>query len=60
MSRSPEEALDEGELAGVLGYRLAQASVATREVYELEVGKPHGLRPIEFSLLALVVANERP
>jgi DNA-binding MarR family transcriptional regulator len=58
--RSAEQTLDEGELASVLGYRLAQASLATREVFEREVGKVHALRPIEFSLLALVVANQRP
>lgn len=60
LARSREDTLIEGDLAGVLGYRLAQAAVATQGVFEREVGKRHQLRPIEFSLLALVVANQRP
>jgi len=49
--------LDEGGLQALLGYRLARASGVTRRVFDAEVREPLGLRPVAFSLLALVVAN---
>lgn len=49
--------LPEGALHGILGYRLAQAAVATQAVYERLIAAPLDLRPVEFSLLALVVES---
>lgn len=51
-------ALNEGVLAGVLGYLLAQASVLTGAAFTRHIGGPLDLRPVEFSLLTLVGANE--
>ncbi len=49
--------LSEGLLNALLGYRLARAAVSTSTVFEQQVGQPHGLRPLEFSLLVLAQAN---
>ena len=46
-----------GALAQVIGYHLAQATVVTTETYERHVGRPFGLRKVEFSLLMLLLAN---
>lgn len=46
-----------GALSGLLGYHIAQAAVATGESFERHVGKPFGLRKVEFSLLMLLQAN---
>lgn len=51
------EALDEGGLQGLLGYRLARATAVARRAFDDEVRGPLGLRPVAFSLLALVAAN---
>jgi DNA-binding MarR family transcriptional regulator len=52
------ERLDEGAIDHVLGYRLAQASIVMRSVYNQHVGEPLGLRTVEFSLLMLLLTNE--
>ena len=44
-------------LKGVLGYQLAQAAVVCGKVFMREVGVPHGLRPVEYTVLQLVVEN---
>lgn len=49
--------LAEGTLAGVLGYRLALANVAMRQVFNRRIGEPLVLRPVEFTLLQLLLAN---
>lgn len=41
----------------VLGYELAQALIVMDQVFDLEVSKPRALRPVEYTLLALVAAN---
>lgn len=46
---APRPRLDE-----VLGYRLALASLTTAAVFEREVGIPLGLRPVEYTILALI------
>lgn len=51
------EPLDEGGLQALLGYRLARAGVVTRQAFDAEVRTPLGLRPVAFSLLALIAAN---
>ena len=44
-------------LSGVLGYLLAQASVAANEVFMRQVGEVFDLRPVEYTVLALVCEN---
>lgn len=56
-SRTRQGDLAEDEIERVIGYRLAMASIPTRELYARHVGKPLGLRPVEFTLLALIQAN---
>jgi len=46
-----------GPLSGVMGYHIAQAAVTTFGTFERHVGKPFGLRKVEFSLLMLLLAN---
>lgn len=50
-------AIDEGNLGALLGWRLAQALVAASDVFEAEVGLPLGLKPVELSTLELLRAN---
>jgi DNA-binding MarR family transcriptional regulator len=51
--------LDEGALHSVLGYHISQASVTTLGLFARHVGEPLDLRPVEFSLLLLLLANEQ-
>ena len=44
-------------LSAVLGYLLAQASVAANEVFMRQVGEVFDLRPVEYTVLALVCEN---
>jgi DNA-binding MarR family transcriptional regulator len=44
-------------LRDVLGYQLAQAAVATTAVFAQQVGGPHDLRPVEYTLLQLIAEN---
>lgn len=60
--RSPAvraQELDEGVLASVLGYHISQAVVTTLGLFARHVGEPLDLRPVEFSLLLLLQANEQ-
>jgi DNA-binding MarR family transcriptional regulator len=52
-----EKELSLGALAPVVGYHLAQATVAATAAYEHHIGEPLGLRKVEFSLLMLLLAN---
>ena len=52
-----DNALHEGPLGSVLGYRLAKASVVIDEAFERHVGEVTNLKPVEFSLLALAHHN---
>jgi DNA-binding MarR family transcriptional regulator len=54
---TPFGRLDEGSLAGIVGYQLAQATIATSQVFADLVGKPLELRPVEFTVLALIDRN---
>lgn len=49
--------LEEGPLHRILGYQLAQAAVVTRAVFEAQVAQAFGLRPVEYTVLALVHQN---
>lgn len=54
---TPFGRLDEGPLNRILGYQLAQANVAAGEVFAGQVGDVFELRPVEFTVLALVHQN---
>jgi len=49
--------LDGATLDGILGYHLAQAAIVTYAVFDRLVGLPLGLRPVEYTILALVKEN---
>jgi DNA-binding MarR family transcriptional regulator len=55
--RTPVGHLAEAGLHGVLGYQLAQASIATTAVFVREVGVPDDVRPVEYTLLTLIQEN---
>ena len=55
---TPAGHLDEARLRHVLGYQLAQATIATTIVYMKQVGDPFELRPVEYTILSLI--NENP
>jgi DNA-binding MarR family transcriptional regulator len=56
--RTPSGRLAERGLHEVIGYQLAQATITTDAVFTREVGTPHGLRPVEYTLLQLITENE--
>jgi DNA-binding MarR family transcriptional regulator len=53
-----QERLDESAVLHVLGYRLAQASILMRSVFNRHVGEPLNLRTVEFTLLMLLLTND--
>lgn len=55
--RTPLTRMTESELHGVVGYQLAQATIVTTQVFNDEVGTAFGLRPVEYTVLALIHAN---
>lgn len=55
--QTPQGALVEGAIHGLLGYQLAQAAIVTTRAFEAEVGGPLQLRPVEFTILQLVSEN---
>ena len=57
MPPKDSSSLSLGPLSGVMGYHIAQAAVTTFGTFERHVGKPFGLRKVEFSLLMLLLAN---
>jgi DNA-binding MarR family transcriptional regulator len=54
---APHAPLDDTALRHLVGYRLARAEVAARRVFVRHVGTPLKLRPVDFSLLVLLLAN---
>lgn len=54
---TPRSRLDEGAIHDLLGYQLAQAAIITSASFEKEVGRPFELRPVEFTLLQLILQN---
>jgi DNA-binding MarR family transcriptional regulator len=54
---TPAGALDEARLHRILGYQLAQAAIVTYAVFGRVVGTPLDLRPVEYTILALVSEN---
>jgi DNA-binding MarR family transcriptional regulator len=55
--RTPQARLTEAALHGVVGYQLAQATIVTTQVFDGEVGSACALRPVEYTMLALIHAN---
>jgi DNA-binding MarR family transcriptional regulator len=51
--------LDASVVSHLVGYRLSRAAVPARRVFQRHVGAPLALRPVEFSLLMLLLANGR-
>ncbi|RZJ08802.1 MAG: MarR family transcriptional regulator [Rubrivivax sp.] len=56
-SREKSPPLDQSRLADTLGYAVARAAVTTNQLFNQGVGEPLGLRPVEFTLLQLILAN---
>lgn len=56
---TPAGRLSEIELQWLVGYQLAQASIVTIGTFEAVVGGPHGMRTVEYTLLALLRSNPR-
>ncbi len=56
---TPAGRLRESALQQLLGYQLAQASIVTIRLFDDIVGVPHGLRVVEYTLLALIQTNPR-
>jgi DNA-binding MarR family transcriptional regulator len=55
--RTPVGQLAEAALHHIVGYQLAQATITTTQVFVDKVGAPFDLRPVEFTILALVDEN---
>lgn len=56
-ARTPHGGLGEGEIHNLLGYQLAQSTIVTTRAFERVVGRPMGLRRIEFTILQLAKEN---
>lgn len=54
---TPAGQLAEARLHFVLGYQLVQAGIVTHQLFADHVGKPLGLRPVEYTVLNLVDEN---
>lgn len=54
---TPAGRLSEAGVHGLLGYQLAQAAVVTTASFTQQIGQVFELRPVEFTLLALVDGN---
>jgi DNA-binding MarR family transcriptional regulator len=50
-------ALDQAGMQHLMGYRLTLAEVASRRVFQRHVGTPYKLRPVEFTILVLLLGN---
>jgi DNA-binding MarR family transcriptional regulator len=57
LDETPVGHMSAAGLRDVLGYQLAQAAVVTTGVFQREVGLPHELRPVEYTVLQLVAEN---
>lgn len=56
-SREKSVPLDQSRLADTLGYAIARVAVTTNQLFHQGVGEPLGLRPVEFTLLQLILSN---
>lgn len=57
-TRAPADALDHSALGHLLGYAMARADVHVRPAFQACIGESLQLRPVEFSLLVLLLTNE--
>lgn len=48
---------EDGVLGEAIGYHIARAEVTSNLFYARHIGDPLGLRPVEYSLLMLLLAN---
>lgn len=55
--RTRQGDLAEDMIGRIIGYRLAMASIPTRHLFTRHVGAALKLRPVDFTLLALIRAN---
>jgi DNA-binding MarR family transcriptional regulator len=49
--------LDQSAMQHLMGYRLTLAEVASRRVFQRHIGTPFKLRPVEFTILVLLLGN---
>ena len=56
-ARKGGDALDASLAEHIVGYLVAIATVQTRRVFQDRIGTPYELRPVEFTLLMLLLAN---
>lgn len=57
LDETPAGHLAETGLHGILGYQLAQARLTTDEIYLQRAGRRFALRPVDFTILALLDHN---
>lgn len=55
---TPAARLAEVQLKSIVGYQLAQAAIVTMQVFVSRVGSRFALRPVEYTILALVTDND--
>ena len=55
----PAAQLDQRAMQRLVGYQLTLAEVASRRVFQRHVGTPFKLRPVEFTILVLLLENQR-
>jgi MarR family transcriptional regulator for hemolysin len=53
----PGASLDQSAVQHLMGYRLTLAEVASRRVFQRHIGTPFKLRPVEFTILVLLLGN---
>ena len=53
----PQGHLQERELRHLVGFQVAKASIVTLAIFDEVVGRPEGLRPVEYTVLALIDTN---
>lgn len=51
------QGVDQSCLAHLLGYQIAQADIPTKGAFYKHIGEPLGLKPVEFTILVLVLHN---
>ncbi len=56
-ARRGDAPLDESTLQHLVGFKLARADVPARRAFKRHIGTPLKLRPVDFSLLMLLLAN---
>jgi DNA-binding MarR family transcriptional regulator len=56
-ARATTPGLDHSALDAVLGYQLSLADVPSKQLYFRHIGERFKLRPVEYSLLVLVLSN---